>query len=64
MLEWQPYAKHEQYYWMRYWYWVIMWCFRNIAIVIDIVKGLSKCWYWYWVLLRAFQSIGIGIEYC
>ena len=55
-------SRREQYYWVRYWYWVILGCFRNIAIGIGIVKGLSKYWYWYWVLLRAFQSI--GILYC
>ena len=52
------YIRREQYYWMRYWYWVILGCFRNIAI--GIAKGLSK--YLCWVLLRAFQSIGIGIR--
>ena len=55
-------SRREQYYWVRYWYWVILGCFRTIAIGIGIVKGFSK--YWYWVLLRAFQSIGIGIGYC
>ena len=54
--------RREQYYWVRYWYWVILGCFRTIGI--GIVKGFSKYWYWYWVLLRAFQSIGIGIGYC
>ena len=60
----RDHIRREQYYWVRYWYWVILGCFRNIAIGIGIVKGLSKYWYWYWVLLRAFQSIGIGIGYC
>ena len=57
-------VRREQYYWVRYWYWVILGCFKNIAIGIGIVKSLSKYWYWYWVLLRAFQTIGIGIGYC
>ena len=57
-----PDSRREQYYWVRYWYWVILGCFKNIAI--GIVKSLSKYWYWYWVLLRAFQTIGIGIGYC
>ena len=57
-------SRREQYYWVRYWYWVILGCFRTIGIGIGIVKGFSKYWYWYWVLLRAFQSIGIGIGYC
>ena len=56
-------GRREQYYWVRYWYWVILGCFRTIGIGIGIVKGFSKYWYWYWVLLRAFQSIGIGIGY-
>ena len=47
---------------MRYWYWVILRCIRNIGIGIGIVKVFSK--YWYWVLLRAFKSIVIGIGYC
>ena len=51
--------RREQYYWMRYWYWVILGCFRNIGF--GIVKGFSK--YWYWVLFRAFQNIGDGIGY-
>ena len=42
---------------LRYWYWVVLGCFRTIGIV----KGFSKYWYWYWVLLRAFESIGIAI---
>ena len=57
-------GRREQYYWVRYWFWVILGYFRTIAIDIGIVKGFSKYWYWYWVLLRAFQSIGIGIGYC
>ena len=59
-------SRREQYYWVRYWYWVILGCFRTIGIGIGIgiVKGFSKYWYWYWVLLRAFLSIGIGIGYC
>ena len=57
-------TRREQYYWVRYWYWVILGCFSTIGIGIGIgiVKGFSKYWYWYWELLRAFQSIGIG--YC
>ena len=41
----QPMAKSvlqsrpEQYYWMRYWYWVILGCFRTIGVGIGIVKG-------------------------
>ena len=57
-------GRREQYYWVRYWYWVILGCFATIGIGIGIVRGFSKYWYWYSVLLRAFQSIGIGIGYC
>ena len=57
-------SRREQYYWVRYWYWVILGCFRTIGISIGIVKGFTKYWYWYLVLFRAFQSIGIGIGYC
>ena len=31
--------RREQYYWMRYWYWVILGCFRDIGIGIVIVKN-------------------------
>ena len=46
--------RREQYYWMRYWHWVILGilgCFRNLGIGIGIVRGFSK-YCWYWVLLR------------
>ena len=32
-------SRHEQYYWVRYWYWVIVGCFKNIAIGIVKTQG-------------------------
>ena len=46
--------RREQYYWVRYWYWVVLGCFRNIGIAIGIVKGFSK--YWYWVLVKGLSK--------
>ena len=31
-------SRREQYYWVRYWYWVILVCFRTIGIV----KGFTS----------------------
>ena len=69
-------SRREQYYWMRYWYWVILGCFRNIDIgiglywgvlerafkILVLVFGIVRNVSKYWVLLRPFINSGIG--YC
>ena len=56
--------RHEQYYWVGYWYWVILGCYWKLVLVLGIVKAFLQNWYWYWVLLKPFCKIGIGIGYC
>ena len=43
-------TRHEQYYWVGYWYWVILGCYQKLVLVLGIVKPFCK--------------IGIGIGYC
>ena len=35
-------VRHEQYYWVRYWYWVILGCYRKLVLVLGIVKAFCK----------------------